>query len=135
MNMLKKCGLSFLCIYKHRYAVLWTVVILILTLVPAPGLDKLPLIPIPHFDKLVHFGLFGILSAIILVETQNYKAKTPFFIMLVWTTLLAAATEMLQHWMHAGRTADLVDFIAGMAGSFASTGWYYGFFPGVQPDN
>lgn len=93
----------------------WSLAILFFTLSPeAP--DAVPLIDLPHFDKVGHFGLFFILAVLLYMALKPFSPffRTIFF--LSYCAVLGAATEYLQTRIPE-RSGDWLDFIADIAGS------------------
>ncbi|NLR89994.1 VanZ family protein [Flammeovirga agarivorans] len=78
---------------------------------------------IPHFDKVAHFGIFGIFTACLMfsfcgssILNRNKKKiiLTVLSIVLVW----GAATEVLQGLLLDAREGDVFDFFADAIGGF-----------------
>ena len=74
---------------------IWFVIMCYLLFMPASQLPSEPFLKIPHFDKIVHFGLFFILCLLLFRPVKQF---TPNFYF--WTPLLAlvlaVALEFLQ---------------------------------------
>ena len=90
-----------------------------LLFMPASQLPSKPFLHIPHFDKMVHFGMFFILCILLFRPVKQF---TPNFYF--WTPLLAlvfaVSMEYLQHKITASRHSDVYDLWANAAGlSFA----------------
>ncbi|MFT7203900.1 MAG: VanZ family protein [Algoriphagus sp.] len=92
----------------------WSIIILFFTLSPK-GPDSLPLIDIPHFDKVGHFGIFFILSMFLFLAASNITKKKTWLITICYCAFLGFLTEYLQTKIE-GRTGDIMDFIADMLG-------------------
>jgi VanZ family protein len=89
----------------------WTCAILFLTLKPGDGSGIE--IPIPHLDKLVHFGLFFI-EGYFLSASRLFEKRRIFFPLLIGL-VLGSLTEYLQIFI-PGRSGDLFDLLADMIG-------------------
>lgn len=89
-------------------------IILFFTLSPK-GPDSLPLIDIPHFDKIGHFGLFFILSIFLFLAVSNTKRKITWLVTIGYCSFLGVLTEYVQTKIE-GRSGDIMDFIADMLG-------------------
>lgn len=103
------------------------IVILYLTLAQKPLPDN-DLGEIPGLDKLVHAIMFGGLALCIIVDTWRRRALNkhdfatlPSKKLLVWSAIIAslfgAAIEITQQAMGNGRSADIFDLIADIAGA------------------
>lgn len=89
------------------------------TLFPHPvGADELP--KIPHFDKVVHVGMFlcfGIALTVDLLRSgMKIKGKEIFFIAFC-SIVFGGIIELAQEYMHIGRAGDYLDFLADIAGA------------------
>jgi VanZ family protein len=105
--------------FKYFFpAISWSVVILVITLMPA---EKLPEVGIIQIDKLVHFFVFGLLmfltmfGAVKVLQHKNSNANIviPSFI---YGTGLGVLVEFLQLFV-PGRTFSVIDIIANTIGT------------------
>ena len=88
--------------------------ILVLLLMPTSGVSG---VAIPHADKIVHFGIFGTLTCVFVLEQLFYNTKIVSFTKII--TLIgffALLTEILQK-ISGYRTFDLFDLAADMCGT------------------
>jgi len=93
----------------------WAAVIVAVTAAPASTLPAAPVVP--GLDKLVHAGLFGILTWLALqARSRDRGLQMPRWTLLVAIAVFAAADEWLQHFV-PGRGADAADWIADMVGT------------------
>jgi len=94
----------------------WTIIIVILCLTPK-SIEPQPswLTKIPHFDKIVHFGIYTILG--FLFYFSNKKDKTISFMVFVilYTLFLGGGIEIIQPLV--GRSNELMDLISDLLGS------------------
>jgi VanZ family protein len=96
--------------YRFYKVIVWAVIIGLLVFTPGDEFKRVK-INIPHFDKLVHFGLFCILGWFI-AATPDYKKHQPKkYAMLLLAVCYAAAIEFIQHYFIYMRSGDAVDFI------------------------
>lgn len=111
--------------WKYRFSILWAIVILILCGLPSSDFPKVRFFQIPHFDKLVHFGLYFIFTLIILSESR----KSKFFIEISTTIKIVAFTvailygisiEIMQWLFFTSRSAEFFDVMANMLGATLS---------------
>lgn len=70
------------------------------------------------FDKIVHFGIFGMLGFSFVAAFPKIKFSYFFQIMLIYAFL----TEILQEEMHLGRSMETLDIVADTIGCLA--GYY-----------
>ncbi len=100
--------------------IIWAIIIFILCSIPGDTLPSSSFIKIPHFDKLVHFGMFFIL-AIFIISELNYQTKwNQFKVALVTLTIVVVyggVIEILQQNYFTNRSGDYIDFIADSLGA------------------
>lgn len=111
---------------KYWKSITWIIVILFLSAISGNELKKVPIIPIPHFDKIVHFGMYFILTSVLILDftasrlrSMNPKMnfKTLFFI-LIFSISYGILMELMQEYVFEKRSADFYDFLANSLGSF-----------------
>ncbi|MBC8315800.1 MAG: VanZ family protein [Bacteroidales bacterium] len=112
---------------NNRWAVLWGLLIFVLTCVPGTVLPKLPsYIDLFQPDKLVHTFIFAVFFFLLV---RGFRKKgTPASVSrnaIILTFLIslgvAGLTELLQEFVIPKRVASPWDFIANVAGCFL--GW------------
>ena len=93
---------------------IWTSVILILCLLPKSSEPtEFWLFKLPHFDKIVHIGLYSILGFIMMFDT-NKRIKYAFYICIGYSIFLGETIELIQPLV--GRTNELTDLCANVIG-------------------
>jgi hypothetical protein len=104
----------------------WFLFVLALICLPGEDMPEEPgWFDIPHFDKIVHAGLFG---GIVFWFCLPFKKavigreeKTNWFIKITVATILwGIATEYIQRFFIAGRQFDLVGWAADSAGAIVA---------------
>ncbi|WP_407692710.1 VanZ family protein [Reichenbachiella carrageenanivorans] len=95
-----------------KLALGWTGAILFATLSPTGGISLFE-ISIPHFDKVVHFGLFFVYA---LWVGLAIKPQSRYIYGFCIGSSLAILTEWLQSYV-PGRQADIYDGLADVAGT------------------
>jgi VanZ family protein len=101
------------------WATAWGVFLLTLTSLPSP--PRVPLVSaIPHFDKLVHFGLYA-MQAFFLYRAAAWPGRPVFSLLRVLAVtgtmaVWGAADELHQHWI-PGRSMDGADVGADVTGA------------------
>ncbi|HQW87078.1 MAG TPA: VanZ family protein [Flavobacteriales bacterium] len=107
-----------------RWALLWAAVILGLCLIPARGLPEWDWFSLLDLDKLVHAGMFFILS---LLLAQAFRTADQPVRYLFWgiviSVLYGVATEFMQGLEALGRRTDPADMIANTVGAIAAAGY------------
>lgn len=97
-------------------ALLWSIFIFVLCLIP--GKD-IPHVPIMGIDKIIHFTLFGVLIFLYLKSTRkgNKNLTQPHIILFLFLIMAyGILLEIFQGNFVPGRTADLYDTIANSLG-------------------
>lgn len=113
---------------KIRYllpAIIWSLTIIVLILMPSGNIPKTKLLNIPHIDKIIHFGLFFMLSVLLDFGFRkqlrgSFLNNNHYTISLVFCVIFGVGTELLQFvFTSQGRSATLLDFIANFSGAVA----------------
>jgi VanZ family protein len=116
----------FKMLQKYWKSITWIFLILFLSAISGNDLKKVQLITIPHFDKIVHFGMYFILTAVLILDFIEYRLhpinqklnfKTLFFI-LIFSLFYGILMELMQEYVFEKRSADYYDFLANASGSF-----------------
>lgn len=99
-------------------AIIWGIILAILMLLPQESFPDSELL---SYDKLVHLGVFALLSGLLLfggIKTKLLgKTKTSLLIRsLTISIVYSAGLEFLQNFS-PGRSTDLYDLIANVAGA------------------
>ena len=102
------------------FVIFWIIVILILSAISGNDLDKVPKINIPHFDKVVHFGMYSILQYLFVLYYSKVKPKLNIITFLVYTAIFSVSYSILmefaQTYVFEKRSGDFFDVIANTAG-------------------
>jgi VanZ family protein len=103
----------------HTWKILaigWFLLTTILLIIPGNALPKTNLVSIPDFDKIVHVGLFAVLSALTFKSVRKLPLSKVF---LVWLAITAYGTAMeyVQLYLVANRSFDVIDIIADSFGA------------------
>jgi len=104
---------------KYWLSIIWSIIIIIFCSLPNSNIPRNRIISIPHFDKIIHFGIYFILSLLILYETKIKigKKKTVFIFTSIFSFVLGLLIEIEQHYLINSRTGDLYDLIADVLGT------------------
>jgi VanZ family protein len=104
--------------FKYSWpALLWSLIVLVLTLMPG---QELPKVNFFQIDKLVHFLVFGIMMILSSYALQKTKDKTgkhanPLLIACLYSTGFGIMIEVLQRFV-PGRNFSLADVLANSIG-------------------
>lgn len=106
---------------KNIYiASVWGIIILVLSTISGKELNKLPRIPIPHFDKIVHFGLYFILSLLLASGFKQMKnefiSKKYIYLSSIISILYGLLMELIQKFLCTDRSIDIYDLVANFSG-------------------
>ena len=105
--------------------------IAVLTLSPARAVPEVPFWNIPYFDKIVHLGIFALLSFLMargLAKQHKYDPKTGrlFYITFIISALYGGLIEYLQNFV-PGRSSEIQDFVANTIGTLIGLLAFYFF--------
>ena len=102
-------------------SVITALIILYLSLASAKTFDNVPLIKIPYFDKVVHFGMYFFLMSVMIAENRKkIKATSHLFLVALIPAFYGFLMEILQLTVTRTRSGDIIDFLADAAGILAS---------------
>lgn len=103
---------------KYLFTIIWIVVMCYLLFSPSGSLPKSGLFHIPHFDKIVHWGMFGILTLVFMYDAHKnlLSKKNTLIILLVFSTFFAVFSELIQYRFITGRQGSFLDFLADITG-------------------
>lgn len=111
--------------------VIWLLIICYGLFIPANSLPKKPFLIIPHFDKLVHAGLFFVFCLLLFVPFKRLKMNHLLYAPLV-SIILSAVLEATQHILSSSRSSNFYDFIANTAGILTSVIFFHFFISGTR---
>lgn len=102
-------------------AIVWSVIIIVLCSIPGQEFPDASFIDIPHFDKIVHFGLYFILSIVTIkgIQQQNrFKLlkSHPYLSIVIYAVFLGVSLELIQYYFIPFRSGDLLDMLANFTG-------------------
>lgn len=105
-------------------AIIWSIIIIILCSIPGQEFSDVSFIDIPHFDKIVHFGLYFILSIVSIKGLkQQSKIKLlkqfPYLSIIFYAIILGGSLELLQHYYIPFRSGDTLDMLANFIGTIS----------------
>jgi len=106
-------------------AIIWSVFVFILLVLPPEALNKERKIEIVQLDKIIHFFLFGILAGLwaYYKKQQRQKQLFPFLFIVAVTAVYGITTEFVQDWV--GRDFDVWDMVADAAGALVFVCWVW----------
>jgi VanZ family protein len=108
-------------IKKNKFSILVALIITYLSLTSSHTFDKIPLINIPNFDKVVHFGMyFGFMSVIILENRKTIKGTSQLFLIGLIPLLFGVLMEILQATLTVTRSGSFYDALANSVGILVS---------------
>ncbi|MFW6275023.1 MAG: VanZ family protein [bacterium] len=110
---------------------IWLALICYGLFLPANELPVQPFLKIPHFDKIVHFGLFFGLCLFLFRPFKRLNTQYYFWAPAV-SLFAGAVLETTQHLVSHTRSSNLYDFVANAAGVGASLVFYAFFVSGKK---
>jgi len=111
--------------------IIWLALICYGLFLPANELPVKPFLNIPHFDKMVHFGLFFGLCILLFRPFKKMNLKYLFWAPVI-SIVLGALLETTQHILSQTRSSNYLDFLANVAGIAAATICYAFFISGKK---
>ena len=97
-------------------AITWSIIVLVLTLIPG---EELPNVPVFGIDKIVHVGIFGLLmllsAAGLYKSSQLISIRKPSFMALIYSVSFGVIIELIQPFV-PGRSFSYFDILANTIG-------------------
>jgi VanZ family protein len=116
-------------IKKNLFTILFSIVILYLSLSGQDNFSDVKLFTIPYFDKIAHFGMYFILMTIVLIENRkNINSPVQILKAAVFPFLYGIIMEILQSFT-ATRSASFFDILADSGGIILSVILWQIIFP------
>ena len=104
---------------KYKFTIIAVILVLIGVLMPG---DDVPSVGIPNLDKLVHCGMFGVVTLCFYWDYFKVERKAPYLILtIVVVVAFGGLTEIMQAYV-PGRSCDYRDLIADTIGILLATG-------------
>ncbi|PWD99744.1 VanZ family protein [Marinilabilia rubra] len=105
---------------NYKFTIITLATILFLSLKTSKDFNTPWFLDFPHSDKLVHFGMYGFLTLIYLIERTAYfrvksETKKLKWVYTIWIVITGAIIEIVQP-LIAGREKDIIDFGANTFG-------------------
>jgi VanZ family protein len=110
---------------KHWKSLLWSALVLLACAIPSNKVPDIDIIKMPHFDKVVHFGMFFILALLLVSENNNLKDKglvnkSTF----LWAGIIAIvyglSIEAIQYFFLPTRSGSWGDMLANIVGTLTA---------------
>ncbi|MBQ9214079.1 MAG: VanZ family protein [Bacteroidales bacterium] len=96
---------------KYKLSIIWALIMLLATTMKPS--DEMPKFEIPYFDKIVHFGIFGVLGFLI-----SYEKRSSYYNTLILCALYGVAIEIIQSFL-PWRSFEWADMLADTLGALA----------------
>lgn len=110
-------------IKRHINSILWAVIILILCSAPSSSFPSGKFFSIPHFDKVVHFGLYLVFALLMLLELPKGRVRPGSAAVRVLVAVVyGLLIELMQLLVFRGRGAEYQDFMANTLGAVSALG-------------
>jgi VanZ family protein len=110
---------------NYRYyapAIVWALVVLLATSIPASSIPKVLRIGINDLDKLIHFVMFAVLGVLLAFAfykqpEKSYPHKNFFFLAVVIGVVFGLITEGVQHFFISSRSGEYLDLVGNFFGT------------------
>ncbi|MFY0252754.1 VanZ family protein [Chitinophaga sp. 30R24] len=103
-------------------AILWIILILVLCTMPGKDIPSNSFLEQVHFDKVVHFGLFGgivLLLSLGIFWQKKYISPLTLTLLIIVAASYGLAIEFIQKYWAVDRSFDLYDALADTLGAIA----------------
>jgi VanZ family protein len=108
-------------IKKYKLTILVALIILYLSLANSQTFEKIPLVDIPDFDKVVHLGMYFVLMSVFIFENRKPIINTSqLFLTGLIPLFYGVLMEILQATLTITRSGSFFDALADAAGVLLS---------------
>lgn len=100
--------------------ILWIFTAFVLCTIPTDTIPN-PRLNIPHMDKLVHFVIFFVMSALLSLtfeQLTRWNLRKIYLLAILTALVYGGLLEILQHF-YFNRSGDMMDLLADIAGGIA----------------
>ena len=104
---------------KYMYVIIWTVIVIVLSLLPKNSIDVESVKFFKGFDKIVHFFMYAIMMILWLNTFRKIKEHDKLkwiFFAIFFSISLGIILEILQKYLEIGRSFDIFDIITNITG-------------------
>ena len=110
--------------------IVWTIIIFLIIAIPGSSIPESPLFRIPHFDKIVHAGIFfflGLFSVYGFTKQgdQTFIKRNAYTISVIFCVLYGVLSEVIQQVYISERSGEFADAIANISGSAVGVLLFY----------
>lgn len=118
---------KFKVLGHYKFSIGWLLIMAYLLFSPSTTLPRTGFLHVAHFDKVVHFGMFGMLTLLFFYETERQKSFLKYTLWLFLGTglLFAILSELVQAFLVEGRHGSFADLISDFAGMLAGLSFYF----------
>jgi VanZ family protein len=108
-------------IKKNKFAILVALIILYLSLANSQTFEKIPLLDVPDFDKVIHLGMYFFLMSVIIFENRKTIINTSrLFLTGLIPLFYGVLMEILQATLTITRSGSFYDALADATGVLLS---------------
>ncbi len=112
---------KFLRIYYK--SILYIIFVFIISIYPFQSDQERGFFNFPHFDKVIHFFLYGILAFLIFIEKPGKLNLKDYSVIVLICLILGGVIELIQI-TQPRRTGDFYDLLANFSGSLFAIPFY-----------
>jgi len=118
---------------RHIYPVIWFGLIAYASVTPSRNFPELKLFP--HFDKVVHFGIYFVLALLLAAAfIKDRKYTRSYLLAGLASVLTGIAFELIQKYLTPDRSGEINDMLANTLGVLAGIAVYHFLVKGKWPE-
>lgn len=100
----------------------WSFVVLVLSVISGNIVNEVPVMKIPHIDKVAHFGMYFVLAFLLIYDFHHNNPGLSLFKAYLFSVIIAliygGSIEIIQTIPVLHRSCDIYDIIANSSGVF-----------------
>lgn len=118
---------------RHIYPVIWFGLIAYASVTPSRNFPELKLFP--HFDKVVHFGIYFVLAILLTAAfLKGERYKRSYFFSGLASAFTGISFELVQKYLTIDRSGAIDDIAANTIGVLAGIAFYHLLIKGKWPE-
>ncbi len=111
--------------------IVWLALICYGLFIPAQKIPVKPFLQIPHFDKMIHFAMFFVLTLLLFKPFKTLKLNHIFWASAT-SIIFGVLLESVQRIISPTRSSDIYDFFANVTGIAVSVVFFLIFVSGKK---
>jgi len=111
-------------VFDYYKSIIILILIFLASTIPANEVEKVSWLSIPNLDKLIHYGMYFLLTCVLIYDMLRAKPetsiKTIFLYSVIISILYGGSMEILQMVLISSRSEEILDFLFNSLGAVSA---------------